>query len=245
MNRLYQCAAIAALLAGVAPLAAQAQQTVPLGNSGLYVGVDVGAIVPQSVHLSVNGSAFGETVAASGNLHFDTGVASGVVVGYHVMPTLAVEGNFEYAGFDIHSVSGTIALTGPVAGTVSGTIGLQGRVNSYNGLVNAIWTPLGPDARYGIAPYIGAGIGFSHVNETLTAATIAGTTITGNVGDDQTDFAANAIVGADFPLPMMPQLTLGVRYRLLFVNSSSSSTGPLSVGNFFGHVFTANATWHF
>ena len=245
MNRLFQCAAVAALLLGVAPLAAEAQQTVPLGNSGLYVGVDVGAIVPQSVHLSIDGSALGETVAASGDLHFDTGVATGVMVGYHVMPTLAVEGNFEYAGFDIRSVSGTIAFTGPMTGAVSGTIGLQGRVNSYNGLVNAIWTPLGPAARYGISPYIGAGVGFSHVNETLTAATLGGTTITGSVSDDQTDFAANAIVGADFPIPGLPQLNLGARYRLLFVNSSSSSNGPLSVGNFFGHVFTANATYHF
>ena len=44
MRRLYQCAAVAALLLGVAPFAAEAQQTVPLGN-GLYVGVEAGAIV--------------------------------------------------------------------------------------------------------------------------------------------------------------------------------------------------------
>ena len=241
MRRLFHCAAVAALLAGVAPVAAEAQQTVPVGNSGLYVGVDIGAIVPQSVSAHAAGIILGGgTFAASGNLHFDTGVATGVMVGYHVMPTLAVEGNFEYAGFNVRSASGTVTTSG--GGSLSGTFGAQGQVHTYNGLVNAIWTPLGPAARYGISPYIGAGVGFSHHDESLTSI--------GSVGligfsDENTDFAANGIVGADFPMPMVPQLTLGARYRLLFINSSNSSTGGLSVGNFIGHVFTANATWHF
>ena len=239
MNRLFQCAAAAALLLGIAPMAAKAQ-TMALPN-GLYVGVDVGAIVPQSVHLGLNLSGNGETVTASGHLHFDSGVATGATVGYHVTPVLAVEGNFEYAGFDARSASGTFVATGPVAGTTSGTIGVEGRVNTYNGLVNAIWTPLGPAALYGISPYIGAGVGFSHHHEELTG--VAGVSLGSGLSNDDTAFAANGILGVDFPV--IPNLTAGVRYRLLFVNSASSSTGPLSVGNFFGHVFTANATYHF
>jgi hypothetical protein len=42
----------------------------------------------------------------------------------------------------------------------------------------------------------------------------------------------------------MPQLTVGARYRLLFVNTSSNDSG-VSAGDFIGHVITANATWHF
>jgi hypothetical protein len=61
---------------------------------------------------------------------------------------------------------------------------------------------------------------------------------------DETDFAANGILGADFPIPMVPQLTAGVRYRLLFVNTGSSG-GGFSNDDFIGHVFTANATYHF
>ena len=240
MHRLFQCAALAALLLAAAPLAAEAQQTAPLGN-GLYVGVDVGAIVPQSVHLGLNVSGGGETVTASGHLHFDTGVATGIMLGYHVTPVVAVEGNFEYAGFEARSASGTFVATGPIAASLSGTIGVQGRVNTYNGLVNAIWTPLGPAALYGISPYIGAGVGFSHHHEELTG--IGGVSIGSGLSNDDTAFAANGIIGADFPV--IPQLTVGARYRLLFINSGSSSTGILSVGNFFGHVFTANATYHF
>jgi opacity protein-like surface antigen len=164
------------------------------------------------------------------------------MLGFHVTPVIAVEGNFEYAGFDLHSLSGTASVSGGAATSVNAS--LQGRFDTYNGLVNAIWTPLGPAGRYGISPYIGAGVGFSHINETLTAVTVAGTTFTGSLSGDETDFAANGIVGADFPIPLVPQLTAGVRYRLLFVNTGSSNSA-ISNGNFIGHVFTANATWHF
>jgi len=248
MRRLIQCAAVAALLLGVAPFAAEAQQVMALPN-GFYAGVEAGAIVPQSISVHGSGSSCGETVTANGDLNFKAGPAAGVVFGAHVLPTLAIEGNFEYAGFDLHSLSGTIVATGPVAGALSGSIGLQGRFDTYNGLVNAIWTPLAPAALYGISPYIGAGVGFSHINASLTAVTVAGSTFTGSVSGDETDFAANGIIGADFPITSsLPQLTAGVRYRLLFVNTASSgSSGSIfgSNGNFFGHVFTANATWHF
>jgi opacity protein-like surface antigen len=125
----------------------------------------------------------------------------------------------------------------------SASASLQGRFDTFNGLVNAIWTPLGPAGRYGISPYIGAGIGFSHINESLTG--VGGVNI-GNFTSDETNFAANGILGADFPIPLVPQLTAGVRYRLLFINTASSGSGLFgSSGNFFGHVFTANATYHF
>ena len=238
MRRLFQGAAVAALLAGVAPVAAKAQQTMPLGTSGLYVGVDVGAIVPQS--MSVHGTSAGLTF--NGDLDFDTGVASGFTLGFHVSPVIAIEGNFEYAGFDLHSLNGTASVSGGANSSVNAS--LQGRFNTYNGLVNAIWTPLGPAGRYGISPYIGAGVGFSHMNETLSAFTVAGTTFPASFSGDETDFAANGIIGADFPIPGLPQLNLGARYRMLFVNTGASNSG-ISNGNFFGHVFTANATWHF
>jgi len=49
MRRLFQCAAVAALLVGVAPFAAEAQ-TMALPH-GLYVGVDAGVVVPESISL--------------------------------------------------------------------------------------------------------------------------------------------------------------------------------------------------
>lgn len=244
MRRLFQCAAVAALLLGVAPFAAEAQ-TVALPH-GLYAGVDAGVIVPESIGIHGSSSSGGETVTGNGNLNFDTGAATGLILGWHINPFVAVEGNFEYAGFDLHSMSGTLTASGPTSGTISGSIGLQGHINTYNGLFNAIWSPLGEGKWYGFSPYIGAGIGFSHISESLTGVTIAGTTFTGNASQDNTDFAANGIVGFDYAV--MPQLTIGARYRLLYINtaSGSSSNGVFgSMDDFIGHVITANATWHF
>jgi hypothetical protein len=45
----------------------------------------------------------------------------------------------------------------------------------------------------------------------------------------------------------MPQLTVGARYRFLYVNMATSSNNGAfgSQGDLIGHVITANATWHF
>jgi len=62
----------------------------------------------------------------------------------------------------------------------------------------------------------------------------------------ETDFAANGILG--FDVGVMPSLTIGARYRFLFVDVGSAIAGggvAASNGDFFGHVITANATWHF
>lgn len=242
MRRLFHCAAVAALLLGVAPFAAEAQ-TVALPH-GLYAGVDAGVIVPESIGVHGSATSGGTTATFNGNLNFETGAATGLTLGLHVNPFLAVEGNFEYAGFDTRSLSGTLTQTGASSASVS--LGLQGHVDTYNGLFNAIWTPLGEGKWYGFSPYIGAGVGFSHLSESLTGVTFAGTTFTGSASQDNTDFAANGIVGFDYAV--MPQLTVGARYRLLYINTASgSSSGSLfgSMDDFIGHVITANATWHF
>jgi OmpA-OmpF porin, OOP family len=235
MRRLFQCAVVAALLLGVAPVAAQAQ-TFALPH-GLYVGVDAGIIVPNSIDIHGSQNVGGTTVSFSGDLNFETGAATGIVLGYHVNPFLAVEGNFEYAGFDLHSLSGTVSVSG--MGSTSGSVGLQGHLDTYNGLFNAIWSPLGVANWHGLSPYLGAGLGFSHISQEVTG--VGGASF-GSFSNDETDFAANGIVGVDFAV--MPQLTIGARYRLLYVNTSSNDNG-VSTGDFIGHVITANATWHF
>jgi opacity protein-like surface antigen len=236
MRRLFQCAAVAALLLGAAPLSAQAQ-TMALPH-GLYAGLDAGIIVPNSIDIHGSQTVGGTTVSFNGDLNFDTGAATGLILGYHVNPYLAVEGNFEYAGFDIHSLSGTVSVSG--GGSTSGSVGVQGHLDTFNGLFNAIWSPLGAANWHGISPYLGAGLGFSHISQEVTG--VGGASFGSGFSEDDTDFAANGIVGVDFAV--MPQFTIGARYRLLYINTSSSDNGT-STGDFIGHVITANATWHF
>ncbi|HEX3974136.1 MAG TPA: outer membrane beta-barrel protein [Stellaceae bacterium] len=235
MRRFFQSAAVAALLLGVAPFAAEAQ-TVALPH-GLYAGVDAGVIVPQSISIHGSQTVGGTTATFNGDLNFETGAATGLILGWHMTPFIALEGNFEYAGFDTHSLNGTVSVSG--VGSTSGSISVQGHLDMYNGLMNAIWSPLGAANWHGISPYIGAGVGFSHIDQTESG--IGGASF-GSVSQDETDFAANGIVG--FDVAVMPQLTLGARYRLLYVNTASDDSG-VSNGDLIGHVITANATWHF
>jgi opacity protein-like surface antigen len=247
MRCLFQCAAVAALLLGLAPVAAEAQMmALP---HGLYAGVDAGVIVPQDIDLHSSSSSGGSTLSFDGHLNLETGAATGLIVGYHLTPFIALEGNFEYAGFNIHGVSGT--LTQNIAGfpALSGStpfdFGVQGQFNMYNGLVNAIWTPLGDRKWYGFSPYIGAGVGFSYWDESVDSVTSGGMTASVHSGTHDLDFATNGIVGFDYSV--MPQLTVGARYRFLYVNMATSSNNGAfgSQGDLIGHVITANATWHF
>ena len=71
------------------------------------------------------------------------------------------------------------------------------------------------------------------LNESLTSITFNGTTVTGNSTNTQTNFAANGILGVDYMV--MPQLSVGARYRLLFINTASgSASGSSSAGGLFG-----------
>jgi opacity protein-like surface antigen len=245
MQRTFYRGAVAALLLGAAVPVTAAAQTMSLPN-GFYAGIDAGVIVPQSIDFHVSGSSGGQSLTANGDLNFDAGAAAGIVLGYHISPYISVEGNFEYGGFDLDSLSGSATATGPTSGSASGTIGLQGRFDTYSGLFNAIWTPLGTASWHGFSPYIGAGVGFSHIEMSLTGGTISGSTFVTNVSDSETDFAANGIVGFDYAVT--PQFSIGARYRLLYVNMGSDASGggfTFSNGDFIGHMITANASWRF
>jgi len=250
MRRSFYRGVLAALLLSVASFAAEAQQaTMPLPN-GLYLGAEAGLIIPQSISIHGSGISGGSLIGAKGDLNLETGPAAGIIFVGHVNPAFAVEANLEYASMDLNSITGTFTTSGPPPAAFSGTIGLKGDFRTWNMLVNAIWTPFGAGSWNGFSPYIGAGVGVSLLHESLTSITALGTTVAGSANDNQTNFAANGILGFDFMV--MPQLSVGARYRLLFINTASGSAGNGSpsqlfgqMGNFWGHVLTANATWHF
>src|SRR5579875_441094 len=245
MSRVFGFGAVVAALLVLSPIAARAQQMMTLPH-GLYAGIDAGVIIPESLGVHGSASGGGETVTANGNLNFDNGAATGLMLGLHLNPWLALEGNFEYAGFDMRSITGSGTATGAIAASGPFDFGVNGHMDTFNFLTNAIFTPLGQRTWGGFSPYIGGGIGFSTISASLDSITSGGTTVTVNGSDNETDFAANGIVGVDYRLS--PQLTIGGRYRLLYVNTASSgNSGGIFASNddFIGHVLTANATWHF
>lgn len=237
-------AAATMLVLGAAITSAHAQ-AVAL-PSGLYAGVDAGAIIPQSISWHASGTSNGVTVVGSGDLNFDPGAAAGIFVGYRFSPWWAIEGNFEYAGLELHSLTGSGTVSGSVSAGGSFTLGLKGHIDTYSNLFNVLFYPYANQGFYGITPYIGGGVGFSNIQTTLDSISAGGVTANVNASDSETDFAANGIIG--FDVGVMPNLTIGARYRLLYVNVGSAISGGgivASNGDFIGHVLTANATWHF
>lgn len=236
--------AAAAFLVSAAFATADAQ-TVALPG-GLYAGIDAGIMIPQSISWHASGTSAGITFSGSGDLNLNPGAAAGIIVGYRFSPWVALEGNFEYAGLELDSITGSGTVSGAVAASGSFKLGLKGHIDTYNGLFNALFYPYANQGFYGIAPYVGAGVGFSNIHGTLDSVSAGGATAIVNASGSETDFAANGILG--FDVGVMPNLTVGARYRFLYVNVGSAFAGDglaASSGDFFGHVISANATWHF
>lgn len=242
-RKICSCLLGAALLAGTAT--ASHAQTLNLPN-GFYVGVNAGVLVPESVSWQVAGTSDGLTLSGSGDINFETGPATGIVLGYRANEWLALEGNFEYAAMDMRTVTGEFTASGAATGSGSLNIGLDGHINSYTTLFNALFYPSARQGWNGLSFYIGGGVGFSAVDATLNRVRISNTTVVLNSSDSETDFAADGIVGVDYPVS--PELSIGARYRLIYVNTGSVGSGggfTASSGDFIGHVITANLTWNF
>ena len=73
-----------------------------------------------------------------------------------------------------------------------------------------------------------------------------GSTATVNADQSETDLALNGIAGVN--LAVTDNITIGARYRYLWINSEDSTTASGvtgNVGNFTAHVITGQATAHF
>ncbi len=227
----------AALSAGDPANAQQAGQPVMnLGNA--YAGVSAGVIIPQDLHLSLSGTTAGVAVSGSGNLSFDPGAAVTGYAGYHFNDYVAGELEVGYAEFDFDKVSGSITVSG--LGTASGSISVGGHIDSVLGFANVIVNPM--TSRSPWTPYFGGGPGFAHIDAKLSS--IGGVAVAAS--GSETDLAADAIAGIDFAVAQ--NVSLAAQYRFLWVNVSSvASGGGLTAknGDFFAHMITANATFHF
>jgi opacity protein-like surface antigen len=214
----------AAFLASASDAAAQ-RATQNYGN--FYVGIAGGATIPQDVDFTFSGA-----VAATGKFSFKTGAAITGEVGYHYNDLLAAEVELGYTKLDFDKFS--------VAGV---TASANGHIDTVVGFVNAIVTPLG---RSTFTPYIGGGLGFAHGDTKFNSLTIGGVTTPINTSSNGTDFAANALIGADYALTS--NFLLGARYRFVWINDANTqSSGGVTVkqGDITAHVITANLTYRF
>jgi opacity protein-like surface antigen len=230
MSALRRAAALA--LTGCAWLAApsaqaQVMQPAMMNYGRAYVGVSGGVVIPDDLHAS-----FGGGLAGSGDFSFKAGAAGTGFAGYHFNDLLAAEGEIGVASSDSDKFTGTlngVAVSAPIDGTLTTVVGFA----------NLIATPLG---RSGFSPYIGAGIGFASIDNTINSVNGVGIASSGS----ETDFAANFIAG--FDVAVVDRWRVGARYRFIWINTASSATSGginASIDDLTEHVITATATYHF
>ena len=161
------------------------------GADGIYVELAPGVSIFADSDISVFG--------LSGDVEFDTGFVIGGAVGYRfldqpegLVDQIRGELNLSYREADIEKLtSGGLELPG--AGDVS-AIALM--ANVYYDF----------DIGFPVTPYLGAGIGFAHIEiDSQRNAILV-------VNDDSTEFAWNVMLGASYAASEAIDLSLGYRY---------------------------------
>jgi outer membrane protein OmpA-like peptidoglycan-associated protein len=240
-KHLLLAATAAAIPLALVPQAARAQPV-----NGFYVGAGLGVNIMQQNSTTQN-RAFSPlpglniTANGSGNLKSEVGPAGVLSAGWGFGNGLRVEleGNYSANKFNSANGSGSASLNGvPVAfgGTVNTAGGWE---QKFGGMVNAFYdfTTLSP----WVVPFVGVGIGYEGVS--FHGVTISGTdTVGGSIHDalnnsTQGSFAYQAMLGAAFPIPAAPGLSITAEYRFMGLagtrNYSSTSTvglgGPLLI----------------
>jgi opacity protein-like surface antigen len=223
-----------ALVFGPGAVLAQDQSRAPLAGDRLYVGVSVGPIIPEDVSARLSGA-----ITGSGKLIFNPAGWFGGFVGYNVSDRLAAEFELGWSLYDPYSLSGSfVGPGGPFVG-----LAVDGNFDSVLGLANVIYRPLGDKGR--LVPYLGAGVGFN--DRSWSVSSRPGSTIALNVRGSAVDFVADATAGLDYRLT--DHITLGGRYRFLWINSSGGGLAGdgvvLAHGDAQAHLLTATARYRF
>lgn len=199
-------ASVAALVAATACapfLANEAQAQIAGMTVGRgYFGVTAGAIIPDDVHSNISGADTGSV-----DLSFNTGAAFTGFVGYHFTDQFAGEAELGYATADTDKITGTINGVGV-------SVPVNGHFNSALVFVNGLWTP---SAISGFSPYVGGGLGFAGIDTSVSS--VGGAAV--GASHSETDFAAQFILGFDYPVSN--QFSIGARYRFVWVNSGSTT----------------------
>jgi OOP family OmpA-OmpF porin len=210
------------------PLAAQAQVT------GVYIGAAAGPNFMQQE--AINGATLlGRTRAnGGGDLHFGVGATGLGAVGYGFGNGLRAELEADYRYNGLQSVSGANG------GSVNVPSGVAGKEQKYGPMVNVLYDFNGISPV--VVPYIGAGVGYQWVNESLSDNGFSGNQTKGS-------FAVQAILGAAFPIPPVPGLSVTADYRFLALTGNRKytigNTGGVTLGNDFNHAIMIGLRYEF
>jgi outer membrane protein OmpA-like peptidoglycan-associated protein len=217
--------AIIATAVFATPVLAMAQ---PL--TGLYVGAGAGLHIPQNPNITPLAPGYG---TGQVQLNEGYGFNSNLAVGYGIGNgfRFEIEGNF--ARSNDRSVLGT-----PFPTASSGT------TRTFGVMANALY-----DMDVGlpwIFPYVGAGAGYQWTKLNSLTTAEPGGPFSSSTSSQSGAFAWQAIVGASFPVPNVPGLSLTADYRFMDIlggakydgvvdNGGTLSSSQLKMHNQFDH----------
>jgi len=192
------------------PLAASAQ---PI--QGLYITGGAGLDIPQNPQVTPLSPGYG-----SGRWHLGEGYGFTALtsVGYGLGNGFRFEVEGDYARKGVRQLNGT-----PFPTDSSG-----GHVQNYGVMVNALF-----DMDIGmpwVFPYIGAGVGYQWTNLNNVGGTQVGGPFAFSASGTSGAFAWQAIVGASFPIPNVPGLSLTADYRFVDITGGPKFDGVATTG---------------
>jgi outer membrane protein OmpA-like peptidoglycan-associated protein len=199
--------------------------------TGLYVGAGAGLHAPQEPKVTPYGAGYG-----TGRLELDEdyGFNSNLAVGYGLGNGFRFEIEGDFARSNVRHLLGT-----PFPTTSSGT------VRTWGVMANALY-----DMDVGVPwvfPYVGAGAGYQWTKlNSLGVLEQPGGAFGSGTSTQSGAFAWQAIVGASFPVPNVPGLSLTADYRFMdilgggkydgaVVNDGVVSASELKLHNQFDH----------
>jgi opacity protein-like surface antigen len=225
-----------ALCAFGTPAFAASSIHAPVHYGNFYLGAGYGGVLPNESKISFSGA-----ITGSGDLEYKTSAMFTGVAGVYFTDYLAVEAELDYSEVEYNGVSGT--LTGGILGTGTGTLSIDGQDTYVLGMANALLSPFG---RSGFSPYLGAGAGVAHAESNLDNLHFDGSSAVVNAKQSKTSLALAGIAGLDYVLGR--QLSIGARYRYLWIDSADTSAGGGVTTNFEDfktHVLSAQVTYRF
>ena len=176
------------------PIAAMAQ---PI--TGLYVGGGVGLHAPQDPKATTLGPGFGTGTV---KLNEGYGFNSNLAVGYGLGNGFRFEIEGDFMRSNLRAINGTPFATAST-----------GAVRNWGLMGNALF-----DMDIGVPyvfPYVGLGAGYQWTNLNSVGATQVGGPFTFGTSSQSGAFAWQAILGASFPIPNVPGLSLTADYRFM------------------------------
>ena len=204
--------AIVATAVFATPMAAMAQ---PI--TGLYLQGGAGLSAPQNPKMTLYGQGFG---VGSGTLKENYGWNGELAVGYGI-------GNgfrFEVEGDYIHNSIRQFGIPTPTAAS--------GNLRTWGVMANVLYD-LDIGTPY-VFPYLGAGGGYQWTRMNTIDAVGVTRPFAAGFNNQQGAFAWQAILGASFPIPNMPGLSLTADYRFMDIlggekfDGLSTGGGPLT-----------------